>query len=129
MRKVNAGMDAVSENFRRPVSGIGRWIAAGALFLPPSEAKAGETIHLSAQSDPSGVPAVSYRWNFDDGTSADGPESSHAYTSAGDFALRLTVEGVDGILAEKTFPVKVTGRLKVTPSLDDNRRFVEPTDH
>ena len=94
----------------------------------PSEAKAGETIHLSAQADPSGVPAVSYRWNFDDGTSADGPESSHAYTRAGDFAVRLTVEGVDGIPAEKTFPVKVTGRLKVTPSLGENRRFVEPTD-
>jgi alpha-galactosidase len=94
----------------------------------PSAANAGETIHLSVHADPSGVPAVSYHWDFDDGTRAEGLESSHAYTRAGNFALRLTVEGVDGVPAEQIFSVRVTGRLRLTPNLSENRRFVEPTD-
>jgi len=94
----------------------------------PSAANAGETIHLSAQADSGGVPAVSYHWDFGDGTGADGPEPSHSYTRAGDFALHLTVEGLDGVPAERIFSVKVTGRLRVTPNLIENRRFADPTD-
>ena len=94
----------------------------------PSAATAGEMINLSAQAGADGVPAVAYHWDFGDGTSADGSKSSHAYTRAADFTIRLTVDGVDGIPAQQTFSIKVTGALRATPSLIDNRRFVEPPD-
>jgi alpha-galactosidase len=94
----------------------------------PAAADAGQTIALSAQTEASGVPAVAYRWDFGDGTSADSPKVSHAYTRAGEFAIRLTVDGVDGVPAHKDFSVKVTGKLKAHSNLTDNRRFVEPTD-
>jgi alpha-galactosidase len=97
----------------------------------PATARAGETITLSAISasaDAGAVPAVAYHWEFGDGTSADSPKVSHAYTSAGDFTIRLTVDGVDGVPAQKTFSIKVTGNLKAHSNLSDNRRFVEPTD-
>jgi alpha-galactosidase len=94
----------------------------------PTAAKTGETIALSAQTEAGGVPAVAYHWEFGDGTSADSPKVSHAYTSAGDFTIALTVDGVDGIPAQKNFSVKVTGNLKAHSNLSDNRRFVEPTD-
>jgi alpha-galactosidase len=97
----------------------------------PTAANAGETITLSAVSAPAeagGVPAVAYHWDFGDGTSADSPKASHAYTSAGEFTIRLTVDGVDGVPAQKDFSVKVTGILKAHSNLTDNRRFVEPTD-
>jgi hypothetical protein len=94
----------------------------------PSAAKAGDTINLSAQAEAGGVPAIAYHWDLGDGTSADGPKVSHAYTRAGDFTVRLTVEGVDGVPAHKDFPVKVTGNLRAHSKLTDNRRFVEPTD-
>src|SRR5580700_838890 len=97
----------------------------------PAAAKAGETISLSALSAPAeagGVPAVAYHWDFGDGTSADSPKVSHAYTRAGEFTIRLTVDGVDGVPANKNFSVKVTGNLKAHSNLTDNRRFVEPTD-
>jgi hypothetical protein len=95
----------------------------------PAAANAGEIITLSAQAEAGGVPAVAYHWNFGDGTSADSPMASHAYTRAGEFAVRLTVDGVDGVPAEKNFSVKVTGNLKAHSNLTDNRRFVEPTAH
>jgi len=94
----------------------------------PSAAKAGETIYLSAQADPDAVPAVSYHWDFGDGTSAEGAQVSHCYTRAADFTIRVTVNGVDDVPSEKNFRVKVTGDLSVMPKLTDNQRFVEPTD-
>jgi alpha-galactosidase len=95
----------------------------------PAAANTGETITLSAFSaDAGGVPAVAYHWDLGDGTSADSPRISHAYTSAGEFTIRLTVDGVDGVPAHKNFSVKVTGNLRAHSNLTDNRRFVEPTD-
>jgi alpha-galactosidase len=97
----------------------------------PAAANAGETITLSALSasaEAGGVPAIAYHWDFGDGTSADSPRVSHAYTRAGEFTIRLTVDGVDGVPAQKDFYVKVTGNLKAHSNLTDNRRFVEPTD-
>ena len=96
----------------------------------PAAANAGETITisaLSAQAEAGGVPAVAYHWDFGDGTSADSPMATHAYTRAGDFTIRLTVDGVDGVPAQKNFLVKVTGNLKAHSNLTDNRRFIEPT--
>jgi hypothetical protein len=94
----------------------------------PSVANVGETIQLSAQTD-AGVPAVDYRWDFGDGTSANGPKVSHAYTRAAPFTVRLTVGGIDGVPAVQNFSIAVTGNLRGLPNLADNRRFQEPTDH
>jgi alpha-galactosidase len=95
----------------------------------PSVANAGETIHLSAQTEGAGVPAVEYHWDFGDGTSAGGPKVSHAYTRAAPFTIRLTVDGVDGVPADQSFSVNVIGDLRALHNLTDNRRFQDPTDH
>jgi hypothetical protein len=91
----------------------------------PSTTSVGETMDLSAQANPAGVPAISYHWDFGDGTTADGPNTAHTYTNNAEFIIRLTVDGVDGMSAQETFPVKVSGRLKVLPVLNNNRRLVE----
>ena len=92
----------------------------------PETAAAGEMIKLSAQASPDGVPAISYRWDFGDGTNAQGARVSHAYTREAEVPVRLTVVGADGLSAEKQFTVKVSGHLAVLPELRQNRRFVEP---
>jgi alpha-galactosidase len=97
----------------------------------PAATNAGETMTfsaLSASADAGAVPAVSYHWDFGDGTSADSSKVSHAYTRAGNFTIRLTVDGVDGVPAQEDFSVKVTGNLRAHSNLTDNRRFIEPTD-
>jgi hypothetical protein len=66
----------------------------------PAAANVGETITLSAVSataEAGAVPAVAYHWDLGDGTIADIPKVSHAYTSAGEFTIRLTVDEVDGV--------------------------------
>jgi alpha-galactosidase len=95
----------------------------------PSGANAGQTFQLSAQTEPAGVPAVNYAWDFGDGTSADGPKTSHTYTRAADFTIHLTVQGIDGLPAVEAFSVKVTGDLHAYPNLLDNRRLQDSTNH
>ena len=95
----------------------------------PSVANTGETIHLAVQTEAADVPAVEYHWDFGDGTSANGPKVSHAYTRAAPFTICLTVDGVDGVPTVQNFSVKVIGNLRALPNLTDNRRFLEPTDH
>jgi alpha-galactosidase len=93
----------------------------------PSEASVAMPIKLSAQAEPAGVPALAYHWDFGDGTAAGGPQVTHTYTTNGDFTVRLTVEGLDGLPAQQSFPVKVTGTIP-QPSVSQNRRYVEPPD-
>ncbi len=88
----------------------------------PSHAKRGEQIEFTAQASRAGVPAVSYHWDFGDGVSVNGPTVSHAYTYAGTFKVNLRVEGVDGLSAEKTFSVTVSGEAKTSPP----RRYMQP---
>ena len=95
----------------------------------PSTANAGETLQLSAQTENGSAPAIAYRWDFGDGTSASGPKISHAYTRAAQITIRLTVDGVDGIPAVQNFPIIVTGALTAFPKLKENRRFQDPTVH
>jgi hypothetical protein len=92
----------------------------------PSQAKAGETITFSAQADPAGVPALGYHWDFGDGTVSEGLNVSHCFTRAGEFKVRLAVDGPDDVPYEQSFSIGVTGELKPTPQLRDNRRFEEP---
>jgi alpha-galactosidase len=95
----------------------------------PSAVNASETFSLSAEAESSRVPAVNYVWDFGDGTTADGPKVSHAYTRAANFTVHLAVQGIDGLSAEQNFSVKVTGNLHAYPNLLDNRRFRDPADH
>jgi alpha-galactosidase len=92
----------------------------------PSQSKAGETIALSAQADPGGVPALRYHWDFGDGTVSDGPHVAHCYTRAADFTARLIVDGLEDVPYEQSFSIGVTGELKPMPQLRANRRFDQP---
>jgi hypothetical protein len=89
----------------------------------PAEAHIGEPLPFSARPDEAGVPALSYHWDFGDGTTSDAARGTHTYTRAADFTIRLTVEGLDGVAAHQSFPVKVTGTLTAPPDVLQNQRY------
>jgi alpha-galactosidase len=95
----------------------------------PANATTGETFAVSAQIDGGGTLAVGYVWDFGDGISGAGPQLTHAYTRPGTFTVRLRVQGIDGLAASESFPIKVAGNLHAYPNLLDNRRFRDPADH
>lgn len=77
----------------------------------PDHVPVGEAVEFSAEPDSAGTPVVAYRWDFGDGTRGDGRSTSHAYTHAGEFTLRLTAEGLDGLPFEKSISLKVEGKI------------------
>lgn len=81
----------------------------------PDHAKVDEAVKLIATADPNGVPALSYRWDFGDGTSEQGRQVVHAYTMSGTYTVRLTVDGVDGVPAEKQMSILVNGTEEIGP--------------
>ncbi len=81
----------------------------------PGQARMSEDLKFSSTVDSDGVPAVGYHWDFGDGTSQDGRQVSHAFTKAGDYTVRLVVDGVDGVPAEKQASVSVSGAIAVPP--------------
>jgi hypothetical protein len=89
----------------------------------PTDARAGVAVGLSAQ-DTGTVPAIAYRWDFGDGTSTVGPIVSHAYTHAGEFTVRLAVEGMDGIPFENSWPIRVSGTIDTEFKADAKARFL-----
>jgi alpha-galactosidase len=90
--------------------------AAPAVSLQvPDHAKVGEEVQFSSVAVPDGVPALGYRWDFGDGTTEEGRRVSHTYTMAGDFSVRLTVEGIDGVSAEKRDHVAVGDTAVIPP--------------
>ena len=93
----------------------------------PENASTGHDLELSATADPNGVPALAYYWDFGDGTGAEGERVPHTYTLAGTFTVRLRVDGVDGVAAEKSFSIRVSGPLRTRFDLEGNHRYVDPT--
>jgi alpha-galactosidase len=91
----------------------------------PDIAKAGETVTFSAEADPAGVPAIAYRWDFGDGTSAEGASVSHAYTHSGDFTVRLLAKGLDGLSFEKSMPLKVASKIETRFDPSRKKRLVQ----
>jgi|HubBroStandDraft_6_1064221.scaffolds.fasta_scaffold00010_90 alpha-galactosidase len=77
----------------------------------PDKIETGKPAAFSAQSAADGVPALSYHWDFGDGTSVDGASITHSYTHAGSFTIHVTADGIEGVPFEKSFPVSVAGTI------------------
>lgn len=92
----------------------------------PASAGTGQAIKLQAIDAADGVPAISYHWDFGDGTSATGPAVSHTFTRAADYSVKLAVDGMDGLPADKQITVAVRGAVPTAFHLDQNRRYAGP---
>ena len=90
----------------------------------PSEGKAGELLQFHAASSSEDAPAVRYTWNFGDGVSLEGAKVSHAYTTAGDYKVSITALGVDGLKADRTLPMHVTGAVSTRFVPTEKERYV-----
>jgi len=93
----------------------------------PATGTTGHALELTASAAGSSVPAVSYHWNFGDGTHQNGRDVSHTYTHAGTYTVSLIVNGIDGLAAHKHFTITVSGILTTQFDLSKNRRYKSPS--
>ena len=85
----------------------------------------GKPTTLSAQSAAGSVPALFYRWDFGDGTSAEGSSVTHSYTHAGSFTIHLIAEGIEGVPFEKSLTVSVIGTIDPIFRPDLYQRYMD----
>ncbi len=89
----------------------------------PSSAKAGETVTFSARLASPETPVISYRWDFGDGVSLQGLQVSHAYTHSGNYQVKLTARGLDGLTGEGSFRFSVAGSLSTKFRPTEKQRY------
>jgi plastocyanin len=82
---------------------------AAGFTVAPETASVGDTVEFVASSaqDPDGR-IVEYRWEFDDGGTAQGASARHAYQQPGSYAVGLTVVDNEGGTAGATRVVTVS---------------------
>jgi len=93
----------------------------------PASASVGQALSLSAAPGSNSVPAISYHWDFGDGTDADGQNVTHTYTQAGNYSVNLTVKGIEGLSAHKSFSIAATGVVNTRYDLSHSRRYTDPS--
>jgi PKD repeat protein len=91
----------------------------------PEHVTVGKPENFSAEAAADGIPVLEYHWEFGDGTNLSGREVRHTYTRRGNFTVKLTGEGIDGVPFEKTVQVEASGRFDTR---FDPARFVRRTE-
>jgi hypothetical protein len=80
----------------------------------PDNVPIGLSQEFSAHTEAESEPAVEFRWDFGDGTSATGKTVHHTFTHRGAFTVKLVADGIDGLRFEKEFPVSASGNFSTT---------------
>ncbi|HSJ57344.1 MAG TPA: PKD domain-containing protein, partial [Anaerolineae bacterium] len=94
----------------------------------PQLPTSGETVTFAAAAD--GTPAITFDWDFGDGTTGTGQNPTHVYAAAGSYSVVVMAANCDGITATQThtltvqparyyyyLPIAVNGYLGLRPDL------------
>ncbi|HEU4942067.1 MAG TPA: CARDB domain-containing protein, partial [Gaiellaceae bacterium] len=83
-----------------------------AASVTPKSPATGEVATFSSAGtfdDRDPADALTYRWSFGDGATANGATATHAYAAKGAYQATLTVTDSGGLSSTETLPVTVTG--------------------
>jgi len=69
---------------------------------------------------------VTYRLEFGDGVTLEGPEVSHAYTKAGTYQVVVTAVGLGGLTTEENFASRLSGSVSTRFVPAEKRRYQAP---
>src|SRR6266567_3430837 len=89
---------------------------AVAISANPSSSEIGVPVTFTASAD--GGASYTFSWNFDDGTSQPGSITTHTFTSANLYTVRLTVRDSNGDMGSTVKLVQVQPALTVAVSSD-----------
>jgi subtilase family serine protease len=90
------------------------YVAKPMITLSPSSPQAGQSATFTAWSE--GGSGVTYSWNFGDGATSALPQPVHAYSGAGTYHVKVTVNDSSGLSVNETTSVTVTPSSSSTSS-------------
>lgn len=88
----------------------------------PEAATAGESLSFSALAASESTPILTYHWDFGDGVELDGEQTHHTYTHAGQYRVKVTATGIDGLDDLKTLVIRVSGAVDTHFAPEQKRR-------
>ena len=88
-----------------------------------SSGKAGVDLNFDAAEASDTNPILLYRWEFGDGTVAEGKHLTHAYTRSGNYQVTLTAIGLGKSSAQAHASVSVSGALSTRFHPETQRRL------
>ncbi len=89
----------------------------------PTTGKAGESLNFGARAANENEPVLRVTWDFGDGVTLEALSVQHAYTHSGNYVVHAHSVGIGGTVADKTFPVKITGAVNTKFIPEDIRRY------
>lgn len=85
--------------------------------VSPTSAGPAQIVSFSASSsDPEGG-AVSYQWDFGNGSSATGSTTTHAYANPGSYSVTVTASDAHGATSRATQTVSIVNQLPSVPAI------------
>ncbi len=106
--------DCTSDTFTIRVNDINRKPEIDSVNVP-TQGYVYQTITFSAQAHDDDNDALTYHWDFGDGSAADGNSVNHAYNATGNYTLTLTVsDGIDSVTARRQIEIKGTLNANIT---------------
>ena len=86
-------------------------------------ATVGVAATFSAQPATDHDVVISYRWNFGDGVTLEGPEVFHAYTKPGTYQVVVTASGLGGLSKDESFRLPVSGSVPTKFVAAEKQRY------
>lgn len=94
-----------------------------AKIVSAADGNAGADLSFDAAEGSEDNPVLLYRWDFGDGTVAEGRHLTHAYTRSGDYQVTLTAVGLGEASAQTHASVSVSGSMSTRFHPDTQRRL------
>ncbi len=88
-----------------------------------ADGKAGETLQFTAEPASTDEAIVDYSWDFGDGIALNGRTTTHAYTHAGSFQVKVRATGIDGLIGEYMRSISISGYVATKYAPADKRRY------
>ncbi|MGA7538569.1 MAG: alpha-galactosidase [Steroidobacteraceae bacterium] len=91
----------------------------------PAAAVSGQPVTCVATAQ-GGEPVLLYRWNFGDGTRANGGRVMHTWTEPGTYAIDLEATALDGSKVARRADIRIRGHMSTVFAPSKIRRLHEP---
>lgn len=122
-RTLHVTQPAHSVRLLKLIDTTARAQAPVAKILTSTAISTGTDAEFTAAGESDDNPVLMYRWDFGDGTTAEGKHVTHAFTRPGNYDVALTAVGLSEVSAKAKVSISVTGSMSTRFHPETQRRL------